>query len=591
MKNKEDKYDRQIRLWGAEGQKLLSRSHVLLVGASCVGCEALKSLILPGLGSFTIVDDRNVSKADIYSNFFLSYSSLNKPLSHSCCKELQKLNPDSTGHSEHLKNCEEYLEHTDFTSFDLIILTNKFFSEKNLYKLESQDIPVIYVQSWGFLGLIKTSFSSHCVFDKKPNPKPFEDLHLYATFTELYNFQQELYDNEDSSNLPYTVLLSEALKEFYSKYRNKSSTKLNPIEIYPDYLISGEKKMKLEENTVKLISQFQNHVCFKSFDELLNLLPRNRKEKKIFEKILCEKFPESHKPDNFLEAVDYAYICYNPRPQPQLNLPPSIKSSTSIEHKKFYYLVKTLKMFLDSNYGNGLPPLTGNIPDQSTSSLVYSKLSKIYQEKAEADRKIFHLFLDTLLEQDDSDLFITQKESKIFCSANQNIDFLYSKNLVFTLDRFKSLTLEDPFPPFNKALAPEIILILFSVVEKLMVSSDLFLISSEAMFLNTKQLLEQAFNSVQDDMVKDRLSLDDSEIHSLVKEVVRYFEKSTNTFFEINSESTVLGALVGQEAMKFITKQFMPLNNTYVRVGLNGKGSHFHLGKKGTPAFSQSVYK
>ena len=48
---KSQKYDRQLRLWGANGQKALEESHVLLVNNGCgtVGIEALKNLVLPGM--------------------------------------------------------------------------------------------------------------------------------------------------------------------------------------------------------------------------------------------------------------------------------------------------------------------------------------------------------------------------------------------------------------------------------------------------------------------------------------------------------------------------------------------------------------
>lgn len=34
-----DKYDRQLRLWGPEGQRRLANSHVLLIQASSCGTE------------------------------------------------------------------------------------------------------------------------------------------------------------------------------------------------------------------------------------------------------------------------------------------------------------------------------------------------------------------------------------------------------------------------------------------------------------------------------------------------------------------------------------------------------------------------
>ena len=47
---KVDKYDRQIRLWGVKGQRRLGESKVALVGCSGAGIEALKNLVLPGIG-------------------------------------------------------------------------------------------------------------------------------------------------------------------------------------------------------------------------------------------------------------------------------------------------------------------------------------------------------------------------------------------------------------------------------------------------------------------------------------------------------------------------------------------------------------
>ena len=52
-----DKYDRQLRLWGASGQRALGNTMVVLLGSSACGTETLKNLVLPGVGSFLVVDD------------------------------------------------------------------------------------------------------------------------------------------------------------------------------------------------------------------------------------------------------------------------------------------------------------------------------------------------------------------------------------------------------------------------------------------------------------------------------------------------------------------------------------------------------
>lgn len=68
----DNKYDRQLRLWGPHGQKKLSASRILMLGATATGSEVLKNLILPQIKRFTIVDDGKVSIQDCGQNFFLT---------------------------------------------------------------------------------------------------------------------------------------------------------------------------------------------------------------------------------------------------------------------------------------------------------------------------------------------------------------------------------------------------------------------------------------------------------------------------------------------------------------------------------------
>lgn len=67
----DNKYDRQIRIWGADGQKLLNEARILCLGISPAGTETLKNLVLPGIGHITIVSDKKVSERDLSNNFFV----------------------------------------------------------------------------------------------------------------------------------------------------------------------------------------------------------------------------------------------------------------------------------------------------------------------------------------------------------------------------------------------------------------------------------------------------------------------------------------------------------------------------------------
>ena len=96
---KEKKYDRQLRLWAASGQQALEDANILLLnsGSGVVGIEALKNLILPGVGQFTIVDEAEVQESDLGVNFFLKEDSLGKSRAQETCNYLKELNPEVKG--------------------------------------------------------------------------------------------------------------------------------------------------------------------------------------------------------------------------------------------------------------------------------------------------------------------------------------------------------------------------------------------------------------------------------------------------------------------------------------------------------------
>lgn len=52
-------------LWGEHGQNVLEGAKICLVNANGIGCETLKSLVLPGIGVFTIVDGSVVTEEDL----------------------------------------------------------------------------------------------------------------------------------------------------------------------------------------------------------------------------------------------------------------------------------------------------------------------------------------------------------------------------------------------------------------------------------------------------------------------------------------------------------------------------------------------
>lgn len=60
----EERYDRQIRLWGAEAQQNLRNADILMVGVSGAGSEIVKNVVLSGINSMTLYDSTKLSSKD-----------------------------------------------------------------------------------------------------------------------------------------------------------------------------------------------------------------------------------------------------------------------------------------------------------------------------------------------------------------------------------------------------------------------------------------------------------------------------------------------------------------------------------------------
>jgi amyloid beta precursor protein binding protein 1 len=119
----DNKYDRQLRLWGADGQKRLSEASILLINATAAGTETLKNLILPGVGFITILDDKLVEERDLGTNFFVTKDSIGKSRGETAKDLLLELNEDVKGHHLH-EAPSKYISNQDsefFSQYSLII--------------------------------------------------------------------------------------------------------------------------------------------------------------------------------------------------------------------------------------------------------------------------------------------------------------------------------------------------------------------------------------------------------------------------------------------------------------------------------------
>ncbi|KAF8326828.1 uncharacterized protein EI90DRAFT_2929486, partial [Cantharellus anzutake] len=94
------RYDRQLRLWAASGQQALESSRVLVIRGTATSTSILKNLVLPGIGYFTILDAGDVTPEDAGNNFFLHYNSIGKPRAEEAVRFLNEMNDSVQGEAD-----------------------------------------------------------------------------------------------------------------------------------------------------------------------------------------------------------------------------------------------------------------------------------------------------------------------------------------------------------------------------------------------------------------------------------------------------------------------------------------------------------
>ncbi|RKF62917.1 NEDD8-activating enzyme E1 regulatory subunit [Erysiphe neolycopersici] len=352
---REKKYDRQLRLWAADGQEALERADVLLInsGSGVVGVEILKNLILPGIGKFTIIDNNKVSETDLGANFFLDEACLGKSRAECCVYFLQELNQDALGEF-HSTLDVPYLESLfKKRCFSFILCTLPVQAEilsfiKN--HTNNSKIPLILIHSLGFYSYFRSILPVTIpIVNTHPEAQANTDLRLLNPWKELSEFSQGLTKNIDQLNdhqhghIPYVALLLHFLAEWKKSHGS-----------WPD---SYSERMEFRK-IVAASARTNTGGREENFDEAVAAVMRNI------------KIPT-------LSAAAQEVFEYQPNDK-------EAKSN-------FWIIADAVKQFYKKY---SLLPLPGSLPDMKAESSVYVQLQNIYKKKARRDiAEIFDIIL------------------------------------------------------------------------------------------------------------------------------------------------------------------------------------------------------
>ncbi|KAK9303774.1 hypothetical protein QLX08_004649 [Tetragonisca angustula] len=509
------KYDRQLRLWGDHGQAALEGAHVCIINATALGTEILKSLVLPGIGAFTIVDGKKVTSEDIGANFFLETDSVGKSRAQVATQMLLELNSDVRGDyideepDQILYNSPDF-----FNNFTVVVAT--CLAEKSLVLLSQRlwelNIPLIVCRTIGFIAYMRIQVKEHMVIETHPDneipdlrlDKPFETLKKHVDSVNL-----DALSFKDHSHVPYLIVLYKFLEKWI--------------------LSKGE-------------------------------LPNSYKEKSQLKQMIREGMRRdendiSNSEENFEEAVKAVNTCVGHTEIPE-NVTNILNDDQCInltaKSSSFWIIAKAVKDFVE-NEGGGLLPLKGTLPDMTADTEKYITLQQIYHKQAIADAEaVWRRTLQLLRQLGKSSDSIPERDVKLFCRHALNIHVGRGTCIADEYD-CKVFDASNIVQCLENPESMMIYYVILRGVEKFQTEYNSYpgefddqvepdIVKLKACI--TKLLSEWGCGPlVKDDYVHEFCRFGGAELHSV---------------------SGFLGGLAAQEVIKFVTNQYKPVHNTFI---------------------------
>ncbi|OAX85386.1 hypothetical protein ACJ72_00234 [Emergomyces africanus] len=551
--SKERKYDRQLRLWAASGQQALESSKILLINSDgpldggnpavpgVVGVETLKNLVLPGVGGFTIVDPAVVAESDLGVNFFLEEESLGKSRAQETCKFLLELNPDVEGDSLD-KPIGELLDDESFLQpYALIIITAPM--RHSMLKTVSaaarqHSIPLIYTHSVGFYSAFSLQLPTvYPIVETHPDPNSVQDLRLTNPFPELAAATAKIadldsLDDHEHGHVPYLLILLHFLEKWKATH-------------------GGDP-------------------------------PLNFKEKSAFREMVREGARTNNSAggeENFDEAVAAVLKSVNP-----WSLKSNVREIFEMEQcnnlnstsDNFWIIASAIKFFYTTH---GVLPLPGSLPDMKAQSADYISLQNIYKSKARKDLAEVVAsvrVLEAQLRGESPQAQIPEKEIETFCKNAASVKVIRGRDIPI-LDSntdpttFKTIRSSLQFPDslLHIFISLQILDTLVSEYRKTNAQAQSEPSSSlSPSFLDQPDSWSAAQSKLLALLQADGQPLDDDALLRIANAVQ---ETQRAGVGELHNISSLTGGMVAQEALKVLTRQYVPLDNTCIFDGIGSR--------------------
>ncbi|EKM53152.1 uncharacterized protein PHACADRAFT_259339 [Phanerochaete carnosa HHB-10118-sp] len=494
--NKTRRYDRQLRLWAASGQAALESSRILLTSGSATSTSILKNLVLPGIGHFTILDAARTTPADAGNNFFLNADA---SIGKFRAEEAVPL----------LRELNESVDGVaDTRELEALLQTDegrKYLASFTL--VITHNLPA------------KTLDQLASLLWQDPTYPPLIVVRSAGFLADFYIQLHEHCVIESHSETAPSLRLTKPFPALQAWADTLDYDKLDPTEHahvpFALVLIKEADKWRAEHG---------------------GALPRAYAEQKAFKAAVRARQRKLDE-ENYEEAEAQAVRMWSEKSissdiQALLDLPP-VDLRTS-PNAAFHALLEALRLFVQDPAGPGSLPLTSTLPDMKTDTESYVKLQRMYKEQARVENALFK----EILKKNFPDLRIEDAVVDAFVKNAHHIKLLRGRQ-------------SGGFDKDKDALASALQIFPKETVTHLALSALSELLARGA---EPASITAEALTAEVHALVGQGVELPNDELEAAAGEVVRA------PTADLPNTAAFLGGMVAQEAIKLLTKQYVPVN-------------------------------
>eukprot|EP01062_Namystynia_karyoxenos_P073184 TRINITY_DN70021_c0_g1_i1.p1 TRINITY_DN70021_c0_g1~~TRINITY_DN70021_c0_g1_i1.p1 ORF type:complete len:563 (+),score=203.54 TRINITY_DN70021_c0_g1_i1:73-1761(+) len=534
---KSERYDRGMRLWGREGQKALEDCHLCLLKCTGTAAETVKNLVLPGIGKVTVVDGEKVSWADLGCNFFVDEESIGRSRAEVVASLLQEMNPQNVRCCAIPVSPAELMEdRPDFFEKEAVHCVVAADLPEQLLrvvaeKCEAAGCSLVSVRVNGMVGLLRLWGGEHRVIEGFPDNE-LEDMRVLNPFPQLQQFFDQcgdpakVTDTMEHAHIPWPVLAA-----WYTKvWREQTGASGMPTEWRQRKQI---KELILQGRLMRTLEEMPEE------ERKAGAPPGPRDEQ------------------NYEEAANNLNKLLPPKVPAKVEKILADPRASALAHDTpiFWVLVHSLNAFYKEH---GVMPISGNIPDMTATSKSYVALKQVYRDEAQRNCR-----------------WIKEHATKSLRSIGRDSSELpdalvskFCKNALYLrIVDFKSVTRE--LAQGNADLAREVGSAPSDAWWYVMwrASERFFALKGRHpgdtgtdVDAETAADVEELERIVRAVLAENQCSAAIPREHA--KEWCRFGHS------ELHSIASIIGGVAAQEVIKLVTRQRVPLDNTFIFNGI-----------------------